>query len=231
MTPGTRGISALAFAAGVVLLLASPSSAFGKKGIKIPVGDDPSMKEGEGSPELVLVEVSDYQCGYCRAGARDVIPQVYEWLVRRGKVEIIFLDLPLQSPTSLKAAKAAACAGDQNKFWEMHDRLFEHATTLPQNRFPEHAAAIGLDADTFQKCLDSRKHEAGIREDMRVARNLLGIGGTPAYLIGRRIPGGDKVEVLDHIQGLPPYEELEKRINAFLTPEVPEAPSKPDPKN
>lgn len=224
MTPGIRGISAFIITLGAVFLLASPLSAFGKKGLKISVGDDPSMKEGEGSPELVLVEVSDYQCGYCRKGALEVIPQVYEWLVRRGKVEIIFLDLPLQNATSFKAAKAAACAGDQNKFWEMHDRMFEHATTLPQNRFPEHAAAIGLDTDAFQKCLDSRKHEADIREDVRVAQKVLGIGGTPAYLIGRRIPGGDKVEILDHIQGLPPYEELEKRINALLTPEPSKTP-------
>ena len=229
MTARIRSISAFLVAAGVLLLLASPSPAFGKKGVKIPVGDDPSLKEGEGSPELVLVEISDYQCFYCIKSAGQVIPQVYEWLVRRGKVEIVFLDMPLQSPTSFKAAKAAACAGDQNKFWEMHDRLFEHATTLPQGRFPEHAAAIGLDADAFQKCLDSRKHEPGIREDTRVARMSLGISGTPAYVIGRRVPGSkDKIEVLETIPGLPAYADLEKKLDAYLTPE---APSKPDPKN
>lgn len=54
-----------------------------------------------------------------------------------------------------------------------------------------------------------------IREDMRVAQ-VLGITGTPAYVLGRRVKGGDKVEVLDVIGGLPPYEELEKRINVLL---------------
>lgn len=225
MTPGIRGISAFIITLGVVLLLALPSLAYAKKGAKIPVGDDPSLKEGEGSPELVLVEVSDYQCFYCIKSAEQVIPQVYEWLVRRGKVEIVFLDMPLQSPTSLKAAKAAACAGDQNKFWEMHDRLFEHARTLPQNRFPEHAAAIGLDADAFQKCLDSRKHETGIHEDTRVARTMLGINGTPAFVIGRRVPGSkDKVEVLETIPGLVSYADLEMKLNAYLTPEPSKTP-------
>ena len=84
-------LSSLAVAVGVAFLLASPSLAFGKKGVKIPVGDDPSLKEGERLPELVLVEISDYQCFYCIRSAEQVIPQVYEWLVRRGKVEIVFL--------------------------------------------------------------------------------------------------------------------------------------------
>ena len=46
--------------------------------------------------------------------------------------------------------------------------------------------------------------------------NDSGESGTPAYLIGRRLPGGDKVEILDTIHGLPPYDELEKRLNDFL---------------
>lgn len=53
------------------------------------------------------------------------------------------------------------------------------------------------------------------RVDMRTA-GILGLAGTPAYLIGRRLPGGDKVEILDTIHGLPPYEDLEKRLNDFL---------------
>lgn len=229
MTARIRSISAFLIAAGVLLLLASPSPAFGKKGVKIPVGDDPSLKEGEGSPELVLVEISDFQCTYCIYSAKEVIPQVYEWLVRRGKVEIIFLDMPLQGPTSFKAAKAAACAGDQNKFWDMHDRLFENAKALAPDQLPGHAEAVGLDVAAFQKCLSSGKHDGGIRDDMRVARAMLGITGTPAYVIGRRVPDSkDKVEVLETIRGALPYGELEQKLDAYLTPE---AASKPDPKN
>ena len=145
-----------------------------------------------------------------------MLPQVREKFVRTGKVELIFLDLPLDMHSNaFKAAQAAACAGDQKKFWEMHHQLFANQRDLAPEKLPVHARQVGLDVDAFQKCLASGRHQAGIREDMRTA-GLLGIAGTPAYLIGRRLPGGDKVEILDTISGLPPYEELEKRLNGFL---------------
>jgi hypothetical protein len=60
MTIGIRGISPLAVAAGLAVVLSGPHAwALAKKGPKIPVGDDPSLKEG--SPQLVLIEVSDFQ--------------------------------------------------------------------------------------------------------------------------------------------------------------------------
>jgi predicted DsbA family dithiol-disulfide isomerase len=66
-----------------------------------------------------------------------------------------------------------------------------------------------------RKCLASGRHAPEIREDMRTAQ-ILGITGTPAYLFGRRVPGGDKVEILDSVRGLPPYEVIEEKLNALL---------------
>ncbi|HKV12395.1 MAG TPA: thioredoxin domain-containing protein [Thermoanaerobaculia bacterium] len=195
----------------ISLLLASPSWAFAK-GPKIAVGNDPSLKEG--SPELVLVEISDFQCIVCARCAGEVMPQVYEKFIHTGKVELIYLDLPLHKD-SFKAAEAAACAGDQGKFWEMHDRLFAHQDRLRPADLVEHARALDLDVTAFRKCLDSGRQAGGIREDMRVAQ-ILGFTGTPAFVLGRRLPGSDKVQVLESFQGLPPYEELENKINALL---------------
>lgn len=145
-----------------------------------------------------------------------MLPQVREKFVRTGKVELIFLDLPLDMHSNaFKAAQAAACAGDQQKFWEMYHQLFANQRELAPEKLPGHARKVGLDVDAFQKCLASGRHDGGIREDVRTA-GILGISGTPAYLIGRRLPDGDKVEILDTIRGLPPYEELEKRLDAFL---------------
>ena len=145
-----------------------------------------------------------------------MLPQVREKFVRTGKVELIFLDLPLDMQSNaFKAAQAAACAGDQQKFWEMYHQLFSNQRELAPEKLPGHARQVGLDVDAFQKCLASGRHDEGIRQDVRTA-GTLGISGTPAYLIGRRVPGGDKVEILDTIHGLPPYEELEKRLNGFL---------------
>jgi protein-disulfide isomerase len=145
-----------------------------------------------------------------------VLTQVNEKFVRTGKVELIYLDLPLQMhANAFKAAEAAACAGDQGKFWDMHHLLFANYRALAPDRLPGYAAEIGLDAAAFQKCLAGGKKAGGIREDMRTAQTL-GIRGTPAYLVGRRVAGGDKVEVLEIIKGLPPYEELEKLLNGLL---------------
>lgn len=212
--PATVRRLSLWIVAALVLVLGSQPAALAKKGAKIPVGDDPSMKEG--SPGLVLVEVSDFQCPYCAMGAREVIPQVYEKFVRPGKVELIYLDFPLQMHSNaFKAAEAASCAGDQGKFWDMHHLLFENYRTLAPDRLPGFAAEVGLDAAAFQQCLSGGKKAGGIREDMRTAQTL-GINSTPAYVIGRRLPGGDKVEVLEIIAGVPPYEEMEKRLNGLL---------------
>ncbi len=146
-----------------------------------------------------------------------MLSPVYEKFVSTGKVELIFLDLPLQMhPHAFKAAEAAACAGDQKMFWEMHHLLFEKQQALAPDRLPGYAQELGLDVDAFQKCLSSGKHGKGIREDIRTVTQLLGITGTPAYLLGRRIPGGDKVEVLEIVKGLRPYTEIEQKINALL---------------
>lgn len=192
----------------------APAPAPVQKNAQISVADDPSMKEG--SPDLVLIEMSDFQCPYCAQGAQNVVSKLHEKYVRTGKLELIFLDLPLDMhPHAFKAAEAAACAGDQKKFWEMHDRLFANQKALAPEQLPTHAKEVGLDVAVFEQCLSSGQHAAAVREDMKIAESLR-IGGTPAYLLGRRIPGGDQVEILYSIKGLPPYEFIENKINEQL---------------
>lgn len=223
MTTGIRGMASLVIAVGAVLILGAPSWA-AKKGQKISVEGNPAIKEG--SPGLVLVEVGDFQCPVCGQGARDVLPLVYDRFVRTGKVELIFLDMPIPQihPHAFKAAEAAACAGDQKMFWDMHHQLFGHQRELAPEKLSGYAADLEMDVAAFEKCLASGKHAPEIREDMRTAQ-ILGITGTPAYLLGRRIPDSDKVEILEIVKGLPPYEYLEKKINDLL-PAEPEKPSK-----
>lgn len=216
MRVSARGMSSLVIALGVILLLGAQPSALAKKNPRISVGDDPSAKKG--SPELVLVEIADFQCPDCREGARTVLSPVFALFVPNGKVEIVFLDFPLPlHPHAFKAAEAAACAGDQKMFWEMHNQLFANQQALAPDRLPGHASDVGLDIAAFQKCLDSGRHAAGIREDIRTVQNL-GITGTPAYLLGRRLPDSDKIEILDVIKGLPPYGEMNAKIGALLPP-------------
>jgi protein-disulfide isomerase len=198
---------------GIVLLLGA-QAAFAQKGRKISLGDAPSRKKG--SPNLVLVEVSDFQCPYCGQSARDVMPRIADKFITTGKIEVVYLNLPLQRhPNAFKAAEAAACAGDQQAFWYMHDLLFQHQNELAAEELPKYAQELDLNVADFQKCLDSGRHGTAIRKDVRLAESL-GITGTPAFLLGRRLPDSDKIQILDIVNGLPPYEELEKTILALL---------------
>lgn len=208
-------------AAGALLVLAGAQPwAFAQTGSKISVGDDPSRKEG--TPALVLIEVGDFQCPYCGLGARDLLPKVEEKYVRTGKVELIAIDLPLEiHPQAPKAAEAAACAADQGKFWEMHDHLFANQRDLAPEKLLVYAGQVGLDVPAFEKCLAGGQHGAAIRQDMEEAQTL-GIRKTPVYLIGRRVPDSDKVEILHSIGGLPPYDYLEKKLDELLAPPPPQ---------
>jgi protein-disulfide isomerase len=203
-----------ALAAGVILWLGGHLPGLAADGPTISVGAAPSLKTG--SPEVVLIEVSDFQCPYCGQSAREVLPRLEERLVRPGKVEVIFLNLPLPThPNAFQAAEAAMCAGYQKKFWEMHHLLFANQQALAPAQLPGYAEKLGLDVAAFQKCLSDGQPAGEIRREMRLAEEL-GISATPIYLLGRRVPGSDKIQVVETVRGVRPYEELETKLNHLL---------------
>lgn len=195
----------------LVLLATSPLVA----GQKISIADDPSTKKG--SPSLVFLEFSDFQCPGCAGGAMELIPQIHEVFVETGQVEIVFLDNPLNNhPNARRAAQAGACAGEQGKFWEMHNEMFANQKELGPDQLPQRAEAAGLDLAAFQKCLAGHKHDGAIEEDIRTAK-MLGINGTPGYVLARRLDGKGKVEVLE-ILSARTWEDVEAKIRSFLPP-------------
>lgn len=203
-----------ALAVGAILWLGGHLPALAAAAPGVPVGAAPSLKTG--SPEVVLIEVSDFQCPYCGQSAREVLPRLEEKLVRPGKVEVIFLNFPLPThPNAFQAAEAAMCAGYQKKFWEMHHLLFANQQALAPAQLPGYAEKLGLDVAAFRKCLSDGQPAQEIRREMRLAEEL-GIAATPIYLLGRRAPGSDRVEIVETIRGVRPYEELEAKLNHLL---------------
>lgn len=179
----------------------------------IDVGQSPF--KGDPAAKLTLIEISDYQCPFCGRYVHDTFPQVIEEYVKTGKVKSVFLDLPLEAihKFAFKAAEAASCAGDQGKYWEMHDRLFENQKALePWN---PHAEAVGLDVAVFEQCMTSEKHAAEIRRDMAEA-NRLGVGGTPGFLLGRTDPKSSKVRILAFLSGARPFAAFKTEIDKLL---------------
>jgi protein-disulfide isomerase len=125
------------------------------------------------------------------------------------------VDLPLESLHKLAfaAAEAASCAGDQQRYWEMHDRLFANQGQLEP--WSAHARAVGLDVPTFEECLSSHRNAAAIRRGMAEASQL-GVMSTPYFLVGRTEADGVKVRVAAILQGGRPFLAFKEQIDRLL---------------
>jgi protein-disulfide isomerase len=148
------------------------------------------------------------------------LPQIETNYVKTGKIKYVFRDFPLESihPNAFKAAEAASCAGDQGKFWEMHDQLYANQTALKPADLPPLAHAIGLDITKFQQCLDTGKYAASIRKDIAEGGNA-GVTGTPAFMLGVTEANGSKVKVLKVFSGAQPYAAFKEAIDTVLSPQ------------
>lgn len=157
--------------------------------------------KGDPNAPLTIVEFSDYQCPACGAFANRIEPQVIADFVDTGQAKLVFFDYPLQRHEyAFRAAEAARCAGDQGKYWEMHDQLYANQQQIGEQQLPEHAAEIGLDVEAFSACLDSETHADGIRADMAEAGRVR-LRGTPHFAIGHTAGDGTEVRVVRAMSG------------------------------
>jgi protein-disulfide isomerase len=180
------------------------------------VGIASAPAEGDEGAKVTIVEFSDFQCPFCARFHTGTLPQIQKEYVETGKVRHVFRNLPLESihPQAFKAAEAALCAGDQGKYWEMHNQLFSNQRALAPEQVVEHAKTVGLDAAAFQSCLGSGQHAARIRTDIAEAGKL-GLNGTPAFVIGVSTPDG-KVKTVRFVSGARPYADFKAAIDAAL---------------
>jgi protein-disulfide isomerase len=125
------------------------------------------------------------------------------------------VDLPLESIHKLafKAAEAANCAGEQGKFWEMHDRLFENQKNFEP--WKAHAEAIGLDVPKFEACLNAGKQAEEIRRDMAEAQKA-GATGTPVFFLAYTDPSSSKVKTVARLSGAQPFAAFKAQIDKLL---------------
>jgi protein-disulfide isomerase len=141
--------------------------------------------EGPSTAPVTLVEYGDYQCPYCGA-AYPIVKRIQKHLGDR--LRFVFRNFPLTEihPFAEGAAEAAEAAGAQGKFWEMHDRLFEHQRALDQPHLVEYARQLGLDVARFERDLGDHAFADRVHEDfLSGARS--GVNGTPTFYVnGRR---------------------------------------------
>ncbi|HYL93423.1 MAG TPA: DsbA family protein, partial [Alphaproteobacteria bacterium] len=184
------------------------------------ISTDGAPAVGEKTAKVTLVEFSDYQCPFCGRYFNQTLSQVMDQYVKTGKVHYIFRDFPLESihPLALKAAEAAHCAGDQGKYWEMHDRLYKNQQNLAANELAGHATALSLDMPKFQQCLDSGKYTALVRQNEADGQKV-GVRGTPAFFLGSPDPKDAKrMKAVSMLSGAQPFTAFKDAIDKLLNP-------------
>ena len=174
--------------------------------------------KGDRNAKVVLIEFSDYQCPFCARYARETLPQIEREHISTGKVKYVFRDFPIESihKDAVRAAAAAHCAGDQGKYWEMHDRLFANQRALGASQLPLHAESLGLDLTGFSQCLESRKHDARVRKDLAEGQRA-GVRGTPGFFLGLAGPDDSKVKALRTLRGAQPFAAFKEAIEGLLS--------------
>ncbi|MFL5464158.1 MAG: DsbA family protein [Gemmatimonadaceae bacterium] len=158
--------------------------------------------QGSESAPVWVIEVSDFQCPYCKQWHDQTYAALRDQFVKTGKIRLAYVNFPLNSHQfAWPAAESAMCAGAQNKFWPMHDALFVNqarweSSSTPAAVFDSLARNVGVDLPRWRECVTSGKMKPLIEADRdRAAR--AGASATPSFMIGDKIlTGAQPIDVL-----------------------------------
>ncbi|MCM0613073.1 DsbA family protein [Marinobacter sediminum] len=195
--PMIIGVSVLVLALvviGLSFLTAEPEPTSDELPVASP-GADPfpaqldqyGVSVGPEDAPVVVREFADYQCPACGRFS-DASKQLKQEYVEAGKVRFVYFDLPLQQhENAVPAALAARCAGDQDAYWDMHDRLFASQTEWsgsgdPVATFTRYANDLGLEERRFRRCMTTELHREDIEQSRRTAMQLR-VTSTPTVLV------------------------------------------------
>ena len=153
--------------------------------------------KGNPDAKVTIIEYSSFSCGYCKR----VIPTIDQILQTYPEdVKVIYKHFN-RGGTDSQTAQATECAGEQGKFWEMHDEIFASGAN---GNLETYAQTIGLDTTKFMQCLSSGKYASKVTADTTEGRGL-GIGGTPSFVINGEL-----------LIGAQPFEAFKQVIDAKL---------------
>jgi protein-disulfide isomerase len=146
--------------------------------------------KGSTSAKVTIIEYCDFQCPYCGKFANETLTQIDKDYIKTGKVRFAFRQFPLQFHLfAEKVAEASECAGDQNKFWEYHDKLFANQQSLNVSSLKKYAADLGLDIAKFNNCLDSEVKKSIVQSEYQEGSEI-GVTGTPSFFINGKYAAG-----------------------------------------
>lgn len=166
--------------------------------VEVSADDDPFL--GSSGAPVVIIEFSDFECPYCGTFFRNTLPELKEKYINTGKVKFVYRDFPLPSHKNAQAAaEAAQCANDQNKYWEMHNKIFENQEAIAKNDLINYAASLGLNENDFKKCFGDGKYAKEVKADLNDGSRL-GVDGTPTFFInGQKLVGAQPFSAFEKI--------------------------------
>jgi protein-disulfide isomerase len=193
----------------------APAVQPGFKPSDVTLGDVPF--KGNADATVTLIEWSDYQCPFCSRHARDVMPTLEKDYIESGKLKYVMRENPLGfHPFAMGASQAALCANDQDKYWEMHNLMFDNQKELQVVNLKAYAASLGLDTAAFDSCLDDKKYEKKVNDDLAAGRSL-GVKGTPGFVLGITDPDDpNKVHATQFINGAQSLDTFKRTIDQLL---------------
>ena len=177
---------------------------------------------GSDSAPIEVVEFADFECPGCGQFANISEPDVRARLVNTGTIRFRFMDFPLENHPNTRAAHMAAwCAGEQNKFWEMHDAIFSnqdrwsgYATSRPDRVLSDLAQRVGVNMDQYGSCVSTKKYAGQIQSNFDAGATQ-GVGVTPTFYIGGR-----------KVTGAIPYDEFKRQVDEVIAEARAKAPAK-----
>ncbi len=238
---GSSAPSVVAAPSGGAARPAGPGPAAETTVFKVPLEESPA--KGPATALVTMVEFSDYQCPFC-SRAHETVKQLQDQY--GDKLRVVMKQNPLGfHDRALPAAKASLAAGEQGKFWEMHDKMFSNQQALQDADLERYASEIGLNVDKWKADLSSGKIAAQITKEQQLSGSI-GATGTPAFFInGRKISGAQPIDVFKRTideelgkaqamvaQGTPAdqvYAKVMERGQMAPPPPPPSAPSAPPP--
>jgi protein-disulfide isomerase len=159
----------------------------------------------KGNPDapVKVIKYSDFECPACRNYTRTLAKIVNDDYVATGRIQFIYHEFPLQShPNAVPAAAAARCAGDQDRFWQMHDILFDRQSewagvASPTNLYTSYAREVGLNTNQFETCMSQGTHTAAVAASGQAALSA-NIPATPTFIVnGQQVDSSGLIPAID----------------------------------
>lgn len=176
--------------------------------------EDGSPILGSSNAPLTIIEFGDYQCSNCYRFNTQVKPMIMENYIDAGKVNLVFKDFTIYGRDSVNGAIATYCADEQNRYWEMHDYIYQNQRAvrsgwLSTENIRGFASDLGLDMQQFNTCYDEQRYDDRVMNNFEDGKSL-GVTGTPTFLVF------DNSGESETIRGAQPYSVFEQVLDRML---------------